>query len=117
VAPNAAASSRVTASTASVGETASATSSTRRVAAPRFPMSVIRRSIGITRPETWRAMRRQGFAAAQLGSSPELRRALRELIPGGAKKDLWAAQANALPGQRSALVTLQAKRGVGWPRN
>jgi hypothetical protein len=52
-----------------------------------------------------------------LGSSRELRRALRELIPGGAKKDLWAAQANALPGQRSALVTLQAKRGVGWPRN
>jgi hypothetical protein len=60
---------------------------------------------------------RQGFAAAQLGSSPKPRTALRELIPGGAKKDLWAAQANALPGPKVRLVTMQAKRGVGWPRN
>jgi hypothetical protein len=96
VAPNAAASSRVTASTASTGETASATSSTRLVADPRFPMSVIRRSIGVTQPETWHAMRHR-FAAARLGSSPELRTALRDEVLGGAKKDLWAAQVSLAP--------------------
>jgi hypothetical protein len=58
-------------------------------------------------------MRRQRFAAAQLGSSPEFRTVLRDKVPGGAKKDLWAAQANALPGQRPARMTLQAKHSVG----
>jgi hypothetical protein len=70
VAPNAAPSSRVTASTASTGETASAISSARLVAAPRFPMSVIRRSIGITQPETSRVLAHWWWVAALPATSP-----------------------------------------------